>query len=112
MYNTINRLIKSFFANYRQPPASYANTQGQAVSSTGKGLKTLKLSKNQLQLKKKQIQKTKKQSRVLTPALYSVKFKLAQQKLIDQVRANFQKIKECKEQKTQIAECIFKYTES
>ena len=49
---------------------------------------------------------------MLSPALYSVKFKVAQQKLIDQVRANFQKIKECKEQKTQIAECIFKYTES
>lgn len=44
--------------------------------------------------------------------IYNMKFKLAQQKLIDQVRANFQKIKECKEQKTQIAECIFKYTES
>lgn len=49
---------------------------------------------------------------MLTPALYAGRFKAAQQKLIDQVKANFQKIRECKEQKTQIAECIFKYTES
>ena len=61
---------------------------------------------------KKQNGPTKKISKAGKGKVLDIKFKMAQQKLIEQINQNYQLITQLKEQKAQIAEQVFKFCES
>lgn len=84
-YNTVNRLVKQFFIQY--PKMKYISLKSSKSSTGSKSGNTASKSKS--------ISKASKPSKIL-----DIKYKLAQNKLVEQVKANFEEIKKCKEQKT------------